>query len=56
MAQHQNNAKKAQVIDENLKRVYEDMLEQDVPDRFLDLLAQLREQETEPSNEDGSDT
>ncbi|MFD1343349.1 NepR family anti-sigma factor [Litorisediminicola beolgyonensis] len=55
MAQHQNNAKKAQVIDDNLKRVYEDMLEQDVPDRFLDLLAQLREQDNSETDEDGSE-
>lgn len=30
-------------IDENLKRVYEEALEQEVPDRFAQLLAQLRE-------------
>lgn len=30
-------------IDENLKRVYQEALEQDVPDRFTQLLAQLRE-------------
>lgn len=30
-------------IDENLKRVYEEALEQDLPDRFAQLLAQLRE-------------
>lgn len=30
-------------IDENLKRVYEEALVQDVPDRFAQLLAQLRE-------------
>ncbi|QUS36020.1 NepR family anti-sigma factor [Falsirhodobacter algicola] len=30
-------------IDENLKRVYTEALEQDVPDRFAQLLAQLRE-------------
>ncbi|MFU8882600.1 MAG: NepR family anti-sigma factor [Rhodobacterales bacterium] len=33
-------------IDENLKRVYEDALNEDVPDRFKDLLARLRAQET----------
>lgn len=31
-------------IDRNLKRVYDDMIEDDVPDRFADLLRQLREQ------------
>ncbi|MRX49843.1 transcriptional regulator [Paracoccus sp. S-4012] len=32
-------------IDENLRRVYEQDATKDVPDRFLSLLAQLREQE-----------
>ncbi len=34
-------------IDENLRRVYEDMLEDDVPDRFEELLRQLREQDAQ---------
>ena len=32
-------------IDENLKRVYEDLLKEQVPDRFKELLAQLKEKE-----------
>ncbi|MDO5529628.1 MAG: NepR family anti-sigma factor [Paracoccus sp. (in: a-proteobacteria)] len=32
-------------IDENLRRVYQRETEQEVPDRFLDLLQKLREQE-----------
>ncbi|MFX0545093.1 NepR family anti-sigma factor [Roseovarius sp. S1116L3] len=32
-------------IDDNLKRVYNEMLEEDVPDRFEELLRQLREQD-----------
>ncbi len=32
-------------IDENLRRVYEQDSAQEVPDRFLMLLAKLREQE-----------
>ena len=32
-------------IDENLKRVYQQAAEEEVPDRFLALLQQLREQE-----------
>jgi len=31
-------------IDRNLKRVYDDMLEDDVPERFEELLRRLREQ------------
>ena len=32
-------------IDENLRRVYQEALNPEVPDRFLQLLAQLREKE-----------
>jgi hypothetical protein len=32
-------------IDENLRRVYEQETQQEVPDRFLMLLERLREQE-----------
>ncbi|TKW66764.1 MAG: transcriptional regulator [Paracoccus denitrificans] len=32
-------------IDENLKRVYQQDTSEEVPDRFLDLLKQLRDQE-----------
>ncbi|MDM7255586.1 MAG: NepR family anti-sigma factor [Paracoccus sp. (in: a-proteobacteria)] len=32
-------------IDENLRRVYEQDTKEEVPDRFLALLQQLREQE-----------
>lgn len=40
-----NNAVKRDQIDDNLRRVYDDLLEDDVPDRFEDLLRQLREQD-----------
>ena len=33
-------------IDENLKKVYEAALTEEVPDRFKDLLAQLKAKET----------
>jgi hemerythrin-like domain-containing protein len=35
----------AEQIDENLKRVYEELLKEQVPDRFTQLLAQLKEKE-----------
>ena len=31
-----------ELIDQNLKRVFEDTLQEKVPDRFMDLLAQLK--------------
>ena len=34
-----------QQIDENLKRVYEEALVQELPDRFTQLLEQLRQKE-----------
>ena len=46
MSQNNDKTRQGQVIDENLKRVYQDMLEEKVPDRFLDLLTQLKEQES----------
>lgn len=34
-------------IDENLRRVYEETLQEELPDRFLDLIAQLKETKRE---------
>ncbi|GHC28399.1 MULTISPECIES: NepR family anti-sigma factor [Gemmobacter] len=36
-----------QQIDENLKRVYEETLKEEVPDRFVQLLEQLKAKERE---------
>lgn len=33
------------MIDENLRRVYDDALKEEVPDRFKDLIAKLRQKE-----------
>lgn len=46
MGHNKDKSRHGQVIDDNLKRVYEDMLEEQVPDRFLDLLAQLKKQDS----------
>ena len=35
------------VIDENLKRVFEETLDEGIPDRFKDLLSQLKKQDQE---------
>ncbi|PTV94764.1 hypothetical protein C8J27_10632 [Rhodobacter aestuarii] len=45
----EENAKSAlrRDIDENLKRVYEAALEPEIPDRFKDLLAQLKAQQSQ---------
>jgi hypothetical protein len=35
-------AKSHKLIEENLKRVYDETLNEDIPDRFKDLLARLK--------------
>jgi hypothetical protein len=45
MAENDPKAKVRQQIDHNLKRVYQETLEEEVPDRFKALLAQLREKD-----------
>lgn len=48
-------AKLRQSIDESLKRVYEDALSQEIPDRFTKLLQQLREAEAKKKGQTGGD-
>ncbi|MEP2640688.1 NepR family anti-sigma factor [Roseobacter sp.] len=45
MAQSSAKQKRESVIDENLKRVYEEALDEGVPDRFRDLLDALKQQD-----------
>lgn len=45
MKQPDDRAKLQSQIDENLKRVYQEALDQSLPDRFKDLLEQLRKKE-----------
>ena len=46
MTHASDSAKLKAQIDENLKRVYQEALDERVPDRFQDLLKQLRDKET----------
>lgn len=46
MTKKRRNPKVDQQIDENLRRVYSEAAEEPVPDRFTQLLDQLRQQET----------
>lgn len=48
MADDPKKSRLAQQIDENLKRVYEDLLKEQVPDRFTELLAQLKDKDRRP--------
>lgn len=36
-------------IDQNLKKVFQSKLDEDVPDKFMELLAQLRQQDDQGS-------
>ncbi|SDX87467.1 NepR family anti-sigma factor [Citreimonas salinaria] len=47
MTQQNSSSRLQSQIDRNLKRAYDDVLNEDVPDRFHELLARLR-------NSDGS--
>ena len=56
MIQTMTEDKPKPVIDEqivdNLRRVYNQTLEEAVPDRFLDLLKQLRDQDPDSAGDD----
>ncbi|MBC7140713.1 MAG: transcriptional regulator [Rhodobacteraceae bacterium] len=45
MKQSDETAKLQAQIDENLKKVYQEALDEKIPDRFKDLLEQLRKKE-----------
>lgn len=46
MADSKGKSRLHQQIDENLKRVYEEALSEEIPDRFKELIAQLRAKES----------
>ncbi|WP_295313705.1 NepR family anti-sigma factor [Roseobacter sp.] len=47
MTHADSDPKRESVIDENLKRVYKEALEEGVPDRFRDLLEELKKQDSQ---------
>ncbi|SMY10284.1 NepR family anti-sigma factor [Flavimaricola marinus] len=50
MAQDNKSPRGSDTIDANLKRVYQDVLDEEVPDRFLALLDQLKAQDAAKSD------
>ena len=48
------NPRTTQQIDENLRRVFREKEEESLPDRFNDLLQQLRQQDSESEPEDSA--
>lgn len=47
---HDKNSRES-LIDANLKRVFDETLDEGVPDRFKDLLSQLKEQDPEKDSD-----
>ncbi|MGR3709254.1 MAG: NepR family anti-sigma factor [Alterinioella nitratireducens] len=45
MTNKEPNARTRQQIDENLRRVFQEKVQEELPDRFKDLLSQLKEQD-----------
>lgn len=45
MANTEPNSGTRKQIDDNLRRVFQEKVEEEIPDRFKDLLAQLQEQD-----------
>ncbi|MGB0497437.1 MAG: NepR family anti-sigma factor [Rubricella sp.] len=53
MAQKKTISRRDRQIDENLKRVFSEKLDEDLPDRFKDLIAQLKAQDPGTSRDEG---
>ncbi|MCF6445852.1 NepR family anti-sigma factor [Nereida sp. MMG025] len=51
---HQSNGDDP--IEANLKRVYDEVIKEEIPDRFKDLLAQLKAQDGSKGNDSGGAT
>ncbi len=52
MTNNEPNSGTRKQIDDNLRRVFQEKVEEEVPDRFKDLLAQLQEQDTNKGSGD----
>lgn len=52
MSRSNRNSRIEQEIDDNLKRAFEEVANQDLPSRFTDLLSQLRQQDAGQSAKD----
>ena len=51
MAKEPSNPNVRQQIDENLRRVFQEKVEEEIPDRFKVLLAQLKEKDKSASGD-----
>ena len=50
MSEEHQKSRLKQEIDSNLKRVYDTVLQEEIPDRFKDLLAQLRAKDSKAAD------
>ena len=55
MTQEQNPSRAQAEIDANLRRAYDEVTNQELPDRFKELIERLRAGEVDPSSEDPGD-
>jgi hypothetical protein len=55
MAKDQSKSPVNQQIDENLRRVYDEALQDGIPDKFRDLIRQLKESQVQPAEKDHDD-
>ncbi|MFP7673987.1 NepR family anti-sigma factor [Marivita sp. S0852] len=51
MGEHEEDDRSQAFIDENLKRVFQQTIDEDLPDRFKELLEKLRRQEDAKSDD-----
>jgi hypothetical protein len=56
MAKDQKKSPVHEQIEENLRRVYDEALNDQVPDRFKELIRRLKEAEKKPTGKDGDES
>ncbi|MEQ6202117.1 NepR family anti-sigma factor [Sulfitobacter sp. HNIBRBA2951] len=47
MSREDDNKNHEEVIDENLRRVFQEKVDEGIPDRFMSLLEQLKQQDSD---------
>ena len=55
MSRSNRNSRIEQQIDQNLKRAFDEVANQDLPSRFTDLLSQLRARDAQSASGEDSD-
>lgn len=55
MARDEERGRTSEIIDANLKKIFQQDVERDLPDRFTDLIARLREQDATAAKKTGKE-